>query len=161
EQVKSAMQWDLWNPWAKFYELNSTHPLVAKRLLYLSDQAAHLGQEPMVVFDRKAPQSYWGEFFVDLCMMILPWLMFFLGAGLAVGVLWTSGLAWWQLLLAAFGCGWAAGSIGSLFTLRFSYRRDFFPHLSVAALLHKVKVSGVRPVPATMTGTIIGKGVPG
>jgi heat shock protein HtpX len=27
--------------------------------------------------------------------------------------------------------------------------------------LHKVKVSAVRPVPATLTGTIIGKGVPG
>src|SRR5262249_22696797 len=29
EHIKSAMQWDLWNPWAKLYELNSTHPLVA------------------------------------------------------------------------------------------------------------------------------------
>src|SRR5262249_55623669 len=43
----------------------------------------------------------------------------------------------------------------------FVYRRDFFPYLSVAALLHKVKVSAVRPVPATLTGTVIGKGVPG
>src|SRR5947209_19581468 len=48
-----------------------------------------------------------------------------------------------------------------VFQLRFKYRRDYFPHASVAALLHKVKVSGVRPVPATLTGTIIGKGVPG
>jgi len=33
--------------------------------------------------------------------------------------------------------------------------------LSVAALLHKVKVSAVRPVPVKLTGTIIGKGAPG
>jgi heat shock protein HtpX len=51
--------------------------------------------------------------------------------------------------------------VGSLAKTNFAYRRTFFPHLSVAALLHKVKVSEVRPVPATLTGTIIGKGVPG
>ena len=33
--------------------------------------------------------------------------------------------------------------------------------LSVTGLLHKVKVSNVRPVPARLRGTIIGKGVPG
>src|SRR5262245_2250814 len=26
ERVKSAMQWDLWNPWATWFELHSTHP---------------------------------------------------------------------------------------------------------------------------------------
>ena len=66
EHIKGAMQWDLWNPWAGWYELNSTHPLVAKRLNYLGDQAAHLGQEPLFVFDRVKPESYWDDFFVDL-----------------------------------------------------------------------------------------------
>ena len=41
------------------------------------------------------------------------------------------------------------------------YRGDYFAPLSVAGLLHKVKVSNVRPVPARMRGTIIGRGVPG
>src|SRR5205085_4767811 len=85
EHIKSAMQWDLWNPWAKLYELNSTHPLVANRLMYLTDQAAHLGQEPLVVFDRRKPESYWDDFFVDLFMMVLPWLGLLLGAGAMVG----------------------------------------------------------------------------
>jgi Zn-dependent protease with chaperone function len=163
EHIKSAMQWDLWNPWAKLYELNSTHPLVAHRLMYLTDQAAHLGQEPLVVFDRKKPESYWDDFFVDLFMMFLPWLGLLLGAGAMVGA--------WALqhfdgdptrwLMAALGGGLAAAGLGSLLKTNFSYRRDFFPHLSVAALMHRVKVSGVRPVPATLTGNIIGKGVPG
>lgn len=48
------MQWDLWNPWARFYEIHSTHPLVARRLEALADHAAALGQEPVVVFDRTA-----------------------------------------------------------------------------------------------------------
>ena len=56
ERVKSAMQWDLWNPWAAWYELNSTHPRVAKRLLRLSDQASAQGDEPYIVFDRAKPK---------------------------------------------------------------------------------------------------------
>jgi Zn-dependent protease with chaperone function len=151
EHLKSAMQWDLWNPWAKFYELHSTHPLVANRLLHLADQAAHQGQEPLVVFDRRKPESYWDEFFVDLFMMTLPWLAFLLGVGAAV--------ATWNFAL--FGVAVALGGIFSIVKTNFVYRRGFFPYLSVAALLHKVKVSAVRPVPATLEGTIIGKGVPG
>jgi Zn-dependent protease with chaperone function/Zn-finger nucleic acid-binding protein len=166
ENIKSAMQWDLWNPWAKWYELNSTHPLVANRLMYLTDQAAHQGQEPLVVFDRRKPESYWDDFFVDVLVMLLPWLGFLVGVGVTAAV--------WLLLLGGAaghaaavtwmiggGAALALAGMGSLVKTNFTYRRDFFPHLSVAALLHKVKVSAVRPVPATVTGTVIGKGVPG
>ena len=72
ENLKSAMQWDLWNPWATFYELNSTHPLIAHRLEYLSDQAAAMGDEPYIVFDRRKPESYWDDFALDLGVMFLP-----------------------------------------------------------------------------------------
>jgi Zn-dependent protease with chaperone function len=157
ERVKGAMQWDLWNPWALYYELHSTHPLVAKRLRYLTDQASHQGQEPFVVFDRRKPESYWDEFFVDVGVMVLPVACFLLGGAAFVG----AGLlanAWHLPLL---GVAVLAAGVASLAKTRFVYRRDFFPNLSVAALLHKVKVSAVRPVPATLTGTIIGKGVPG
>jgi Zn-dependent protease with chaperone function len=166
EHVKSAMQWDLWNPWAKWYELRSTHPLVANRLTYLTDQAAHQGQEPLVVFDRKKPESYWDDFALDVLMMALPWLAFLLGVGLTAtvwlgafggGVGPAAGVAW----LVGLGISVALAGLGSLAKTGFVYRRDFFPHLSVAALMHKVKVSAVRPVPATLTGTVIGKGVPG
>src|SRR5437762_9368045 len=56
ERVKSAMQWDLWNPWASWYELNATKPLIAKRLLYLSDQSSSLGHKPYVMFDRRSEE---------------------------------------------------------------------------------------------------------
>ena len=159
EQVKGAMQWDLWNPWAKYYELHSTHPLVAKRLQYLTDQAAHQGQEPLVVFDRRQPESYWDDFAVDVLMLLLPWLAFFAGLGgfFALGLL----AGQWKLGLVALAGGLGLAGLGSLLKTNFAYRRDFFPHLSVAALLHKVKVSDIRPVPATLTGTILGRGVPG
>ena len=76
ERIKGAMQWDLWNPWAKFYELHSTHPLVAHRLQALAEQAAAQGQEPEVVFDRRRPESYWDEFGTDLAIALLPLLLF-------------------------------------------------------------------------------------
>ena len=72
ENLKSAMQWDLWNPWAAFYELNSTHPLIAHRLQYLADQAAAMNQTRYIVFDRHKPECYWDEFLVDLIVLFLP-----------------------------------------------------------------------------------------
>ena len=57
-----AMKWDLWNPWATFYELNSTHPLTAKRLLHLSRQSEEFGEEPYITFNLSKPESYWDEF---------------------------------------------------------------------------------------------------
>jgi Zn-dependent protease with chaperone function/Zn-finger nucleic acid-binding protein len=169
ENLKSAMQWDLWNPWAMFYELNSTHPLVAHRLQYLSDQAAAMGDEPYIVFDRRKPESYWDEFAVDLAVMLLPLLLFLLGLGAAAAL---GGAAAFGMLPAIPGVGRSGVlaliglpilglGIGSFIKTMLVYRGDYFAPLSVAGLLHKVKVSSVRPVPARMRGTIIGKGVPG
>jgi Zn-dependent protease with chaperone function/Zn-finger nucleic acid-binding protein len=169
ENLKSAMQWDLWNPWATFYELNSTHPLVAHRLQYLSDQAAAMGQEPYIVFDRRKPESYWDDFAVDLLVMFLPLLLFLLGLGLAVGlggaaafgILPGAAILGPKAVLALFGLPLLGLGVGMLAKTLLVYRGDHFAPLAVAGLLHKVKVSNVRPVPARLRGTIIGRGVPG
>ncbi len=169
ENLKSAMQWDLWNPWATFYELNSTHPLIAHRLQYLSDQGAAMGQEPYIVFDRRKPESYWDDFAVDVLVIMLPLLLFLLGLGVALVL--GAGAAF-GVLPGALNLGPAATlvliglpvlgmGIGSMIKTMLVYRGDHFAPLSVTGLLHKVKVSNVRPVPARLRGTIIGKGVPG
>ncbi len=169
ENLKSAMQWDLWNPWATFYELNSTHPLIAHRLQYLSDQAATMGQEPYVVFDRRKPESYWDDFAVDVAVVLLPLLLFLvglglalaLGAGAAFGILPGAAVLGPAAVMVLFGLPILGIGIGSLIKTMLVYRGDHFAPLSVTGLLHKVKVSNVRPVPARLRGTIIGKGVPG
>jgi heat shock protein HtpX len=145
------MRWDLWNPWAKFYELHSTHPLIANRLDFLSRQAAGMNIAPMVLFDEKQPESYWDEFLVDVLVMFLP---FILGlAGLAAGLAAGQPRLYW-LGLAGLGAG-------MLVKTWFSYSSGDFPSLNVAGLLKKVKVSAVRGVPCTLRGTVIGRGVPG
>ena len=73
-RLKSAMQWHLWNPWAAYYELHSTHPLIAHRLQRLSEQSASMQQEPFIVFDRRQPESYLDEFAVDLLFLSLLFL---------------------------------------------------------------------------------------
>lgn len=157
ERVKSAMQWDIWNPWAKWYELHSTHPLVARRLEYLADQAASLGQRPFVVFDRAKPESYWDEFLIDLLVMALPIVA--LVGGLALVLSLRASTGEWHTYYA--GLALAVFGAGTLLKTLFRYRGGEFRQATVADLLSEVKVSPVRPVPTTLTGRVIGKGVPG
>jgi len=151
EQLKGAMRWDLWNPWAKFYELNSTHPLIAHRLDHLGRQAAGMGQEPYIVFDLKRPECYWDEFLVDIFVMFLPAL---LCGGMVAAAAATGEPKLLPLALSALGAG-------MLLKTLFSYRGGSFPETTIAGLLKNVKVSAVRGIPCALRGTVIGRGVPG
>ncbi len=161
ERIAGAMQWDLWNPWATYYELHSTHPLPAKRINSLTDQAASMNQEPFILFNRRKPESYWDEFLVDV-------FVYWLTALPLIGVLAYLGLASYYGYSITEKQGWCIGGIfliswGILYLLQtfFSYRGPVFPKMQISSLLSKVKVSAIRSVPVTLTGTIIGKGVPG
>jgi heat shock protein HtpX len=151
ENLKGAMKWDLWNPWAKYHELHSTHPLIANRINHLSVQSEVLGQEPYIRFDERKPESYWDEFLVDIFIRFLPVLAFI---GFLAVFLVTNDRSW-------IGAGIFAAGIASFLKTRVTYRSDLFPDMSISSLLKKVKVSGVRPVPCKMKGTIIGRGIPG
>lgn len=157
ERIADAMQWDLWNPWATYHEVHSTHPLPAKRINALTDQAVSLDHDPFIVFDRKKPESYWDEFIVDLLVHFLPLYPF-----LAL-------LTYFSIFpqLAAAN-GWRLGgyfliAMAVCYTVKtlFCYRGAIFPKMKIASLLARIKVSKVRPVPVTLTGKIIGRGVPG
>lgn len=161
--IKAAMRWDRWNPWARGYELNSTHPLVANRLIYLSNQSVSVDKAPYIEFDAARPESYWDEFFVDLLVYSAPLLLpvavllaygaSYLNLAVVTSALHGPGLLQ-PLLLTALG-------VGLMLRYYFTYRGGSFPEMSVAALLRHVKVSDVRPVPCTLRGRIIGRGVPG
>jgi heat shock protein HtpX len=151
ENLKGAMKWDLWNPWAKYYELHSTHPLIANRINHLSVQSEVLGQEPYIRFDERKPESYWDEFLVDVFIRLLPVLTF--AAFLAVFLV-NNDTSW-------IGAGIFTAGIASFLKTKITYRSDLFPDMSISSLLKKVKVSGIRPVPCKIEGTIIGRGIPG
>ncbi len=160
QTLKGAMRWDLWNPWAKYYEIHSTHPLVANRLRHLSDQSVKMGREPYVVFDEVQPESYWDEFVTDVGFHLLPALTLIITL-LYFGGTQLSGQFNPQQLYLLAPCLLLLLGVTSLIKVLYSYRGGYFPIMSVASLLKKVKVSAVRPVPCRLKGTIIGRGVPG
>ncbi|MCB2099641.1 MAG: M48 family metalloprotease, partial [Rhodobacterales bacterium] len=159
DDLKGAMRWDLWNPWAGWYELNSTHPLVARRLAHLGTQARVMGKVPLVTFDEARPESYWDDFLLDLSVHLLPTLAT-LGAAAAAVVPALSRNTALDLNHLVGGVLLALGP-SLLLRFLFTHRGGAYPDMSVAALLKQVKVSAIRPVPCVLRGTIIGRGVPG
>ncbi len=153
--MTDAMKWDLWNPWAMWYELSSSHPLPAKRIRALEKQTEALHQMPSFSFRAEQPESYWDEFLVDFAINSLPGIGFLVGAGVTVaGVL--SGLP-----LAGAGVGLLTWGAAWWLKRRFVYPRDMSQPRTVGELVSEVKVSRVRAVPGTLQGRIIGKGIPG
>jgi Zn-dependent protease with chaperone function len=155
EAMTNAMKWDLWNPWAMWYELSSSHPLPAKRIRALEKQTEVLHQMPSFSFRAEQPESYWDEFLVDFAINSMPGLGFLVGAGVAVAGVFAG------LPLAGVGVGLLVW--GALWWLkrRFAYPRGMDRPRTVSELVGEVKVSRVRAVPGTLQGRIIGKGIPG
>ena len=152
-----AMKWDLWNPWAAWYELGSTHPLPAKRIRALERLAVTHGQPELFDFPYQQPESYWDEFLVDWLTHVLPWIGAAVGG--AVGALLWSVHIGGPMLIA--GCAVLGLSLGGLVKVFRSHPTAAFPPATVERLVGEVKVSGIRSIPCTLDGRIIGRGVPG
>jgi len=151
DKLRDAAKWDLWNPWASYYELQSTHPLIAKRLKFLSNQSEVLGKNPYIEFNQRRPESYWDDFLLDLLVKALPFIIFIAGISLFI-IKKDVFFAW----LGVFAWG-----LAYLIHTVFSYPDSDFAVMNIKNLLSKVKVSAIRPVPCLIKGRIIGRGVPG
>jgi heat shock protein HtpX len=156
DSMENAMKWDLWNPWAALFELGSSHPLPAKRIRALERQSEAYQQTPRFSFRAEQPESYWDEFLADVFIQYLPLFGVLAGAAasLALGLLFSFG---WRLLGVVVLSGCAAWWLQR----RFSYRHEFAEMRAVKDLIGEVKVSGIRSIPCTIEGKIIGRGVPG
>lgn len=151
-----AMKWDLWNPWAFFLELRSTHPLPAKRIRALQHLAARMGQPRAFELPDRAPESYWDEFGMDLLVSVLPLigLLFGIAGGLGLGFGQSMPVTGFAIIALGWGIGW-------LMKLAFTYPVGRFIPGKVARLVGEVKVSAIRPVPVRLEGQVIGRGIPG
>ena len=156
--IKNAMKWEMWNPWAFIYQLQSTHPLISKRLESINEQCATYNQEKYIDFDLDKPESYVDDFFKELLIHLLPGILLFslfIFLGLFVATsndtfLLISGLMPILALLAEL----------YRYTYKFNTRAKFNPS-TVEKLLGEVKVSGIRSIPCELEGELIGKGDPG
>jgi heat shock protein HtpX len=156
QTMAGAMKWDLWNPWAMFYELSSSHPLPAKRIRALERQTEKMGKATRFTFRHEKPESFWDEFLVDLFVHYLPLIGFLAGAILAGVLIWQIGY-----FTTAAGIFFLMYSGAWLLKRWFSYNHDFQSSRTVKSLVDEIKVSRIRSIPCTLEGEIIGRGVPG
>ena len=164
QSIKNAMKWDLWNYWAKWYELNSTHPLISKRILAISRLSPEYGQEPYIEFNEPKDRSYGGLFVKELFIHILPSVAFIAtAAATAIYVLGNSGSGT-IVLGGAFryivGIGCALTFALSLLKYRYKHPKNF-ERRTVEQLMAETTVSGVTAIPCEIEGTIVGRGDPG
>lgn len=153
-----VMQWDLVNPWARLYELSSTHPLTAFRVKALNEDARAMHQAPRYAFVDQ-PRIRWGMFPLEVFLWAAPVL-----AGIVVFMAVSAGTSlrrfgivvpagWWPQVLLFVGVTWM---------LRILYRYHGTPEpISIGRLIEDVEVSEMRPRAVRIQGEILGRGVPG
>jgi heat shock protein HtpX len=162
DNMMNAMKWDLWNPWATVYELNSTHPLPAKRIRKLEEMAHKMGKPSAYDFKLQKPESFFDEFLADVFVKYLPifaFLVIFILSLIFIPMYYYVNTL--TLIGSSFGSALIITSIFSLLKTMFKYPAKNFPERKISSLLGEVKVSAIRPIPATIKGRIIGKGIPG
>lgn len=156
DHIKQAMKWEKWNIWAKWYELNSTHPLISKRLLAISERSKEYNQDPYIVFDLKKEESYVDDFLIEVLISFLPTLSIIVGIILCIiGYLyvWNMGLIIGTTLVVAL--------LFSFIKFFKRYSKKEMKETTVRDLLGEVKVSHITSIPCSLEGKIIGRGNPG
>jgi Zn-dependent protease with chaperone function len=153
-----VMRWDLVNPWARLYELNSTHPLTALRVKALNAESEALHQSPRFPFATEARVS-WGMFPLEVLLWAAPVVVGIAGIALGFSSSWLAKLGiktpdgLWAPALLFIGITW---------TLRILYRyRGEMEPQAIGRLMEDVDVSEMRPRAVTLQGEILGRGIPG
>jgi len=156
DNIKQAMKWEMWNVWAKWYEFNSTHPLISKRLLAISEQSKEFNQEPYIVFDLQKEESYVNDFIVEMLINLLP--MFSLIIGMIISSIF---IILNQNTNLAIGISILVFDFFSIIKFKKRYSSRPFESRKVRDLLSEVKVSNITSISCSLEGTIIGRGNPG
>ena len=157
ENIKQAMKWEQWNIWAKWYELNSTHPLISNRLLAISKRSEEFKQKPYITFDLTKEESYVDDFLIELLINFLPIIILIIGI---IGAVLADILININPLLI-IGLTILLTTLASILKFNKRYKGTNFQKRQVKDLLGEVKVSHITSIPCSLEGTIIGKGNPG
>ena len=156
--IQNAMKWEMWNVWAIWYELQSTHPLISKRLKNITEQCSTYQQPEFINFNLQKPESYVDDFFKELLILLLPGVfgLFVLVFGILAFISGNQVCYIIAVISPVFAI------IAGLYRYCYTYRtKAEFTKTTVNNLLGEVKVSGVTSIPCTLEGTLIGKGDPG
>ena len=156
-KIKNAMKWEMWNPWAIIYQLNSTHPLISRRLLEISKSSKEYNQDPYIVFDLQKDESYLDDFLLDLLISWMPLIGLILSIIIFFVYLIYKVLSQFTLV----GIMLLIMTISWTIKLNKRYKNKDYTKTTVSNLLEIVKVSEITAIPCIVEGTIIGRGNPG
>ncbi|HUW89364.1 MAG TPA: M48 family metalloprotease, partial [Candidatus Nanopelagicaceae bacterium] len=172
--VEAAAGWDLFNPWAKYFQIFSTHPLPAKRIQRLNEQCATYGvpieydfSEARKIKEFQVGKSMAGEFITDLFVKKLPTIIFIILIALSavwildfIGLLSLGTLITFNTIVLLWAIGFFVMGFSVIGRTSFMYRSGFEPN-NVVELVTTINVSPVRPKPSIIDGVIVGKGIAG
>jgi hypothetical protein len=157
--ASAVMQWDLVNPWARVYELQSTHPLTALRVRSLNEQAASSGMISEYQLPRDQKIRWGGAFPLELLLWAAPWVF-----GFALFTSFSFSRTLGQLgvdIPSSFNPAMLLG-LGVTWFLRVAYRyRGQFQSATVETLIRDLGVSQMQPRAVRLQGKIVGRGMPG
>lgn len=161
QKVGKIFLWDMFNPWAWWMELSSTHPLTGKRVRALSTYAEQLGLDAefeMALVMREGrnlnKQRLYGSFMLDVVILWADWLGLAIGIAIGLSVLARSGNGIPLLSASLLGFGF-----GTLLKMVFMYP-DFkrAPETDVLTLMSDPYASPLRGRAVQLTGEVIGRG---
>ena len=152
---KVLLNWDINSIWGKWYEINSTHPLTAKRIFALNDEKY------------EAKSSYIKEirkFILEAFISVIPWVtaaaVYFsnkadlISAGKSTKII--------TIMLQSLHSPLSIAILGLTILIKFYYSYSYlFQNSSILGLLSRLDASPVKGIPAILKGKIIGKGIPG
>lgn len=146
----ALLRWDLVNPWARVYQLASTHPLTALRIRALNREAETRHQPVSHPLPAGEPLR-WAEFPLEALLWAAPWMGFAVLIALRAFV--PKPVVFAPSLVVFTGVAWA---------LRIWFRYYGAPRpATIRELMEDVTVSEMRPRAVRLEGTIVGFGVPG
>lgn len=156
ENIKKAARWELWNPWAKWYEFNSTHPMISKRIKAICRYCNAYNQNEFIVFDENKPESYVDDFILEVFIKFLPLTTFFILA--IAGILLLDNMTNPAMYI---GISIILFTISMFVPFARSHKNSNYKEKNVSDLLGEVKVSAITSIPCIVKGEIIGRGTPG
>ena len=152
--------WELFNPWRRWLQLHSTHPLVGKRLKFLSGYSKQLGllteydfaellKEEKRLDKKRLYRNFWRDFFIQ----ISPFIGVAIAAVIAL-ILYFLFNRWLLLSLSMIGLGLGFMFQGSLRYPDFRKVSD----TDLVSLLIDPYASYVQGAPVQIPGELLGYG---
>ncbi|MDJ0598709.1 MAG: zinc metalloprotease HtpX [Crocosphaera sp.] len=161
QRLGKIFVWDLFNPWAKLIELNSTHPLTGKRIQALCTYAEQMGigsQFNMATVIKEGnklnKQKLMITFIVDLIMSnghIIGGII-----GFIIGLILTISLQNYKALISFIALGFGSGFIIRTIILYPDFKKA--QESDILTLMCDPYGSPVRGKPVQLKGQLIGRG---